>query len=145
MTVSNLFTTNKNGWWIAIASLFTIAYVGGISFGIKQIITVTFLELAQTVCNGLGILGLWFLGFRLKPFPRFFWRVFFAFDIFVLSLRIVFPVGADFLVPPAVFWSFALLFFAPYYVGLFIYAFHSETIWRSTKIRRSETKGKSRL
>jgi len=135
MTLSNLLSMNKNGWWIAIALLFTIAYVGGVSFGIKEIVTVTFLELAQTVCNGVGILGLWFLGFRLKPFPRLFWRVFLAFDIVVLVLRIVFPASSDFLVPPALFWSFALLFLVPYYAGLFIYAFRSETIWRSTKVR----------
>jgi len=137
MTFGNLLSTNKYGWWIAIALLFTIAYVGGVFFGIYESAAVTFLELAQTVCNGLGIIGLWFLALRLKPFPRLFWRIFLAFDIAVLVLTVVFPASPRSYIPPVFFWGVTLLFYVPYYAGLFIYAFRSETIWRSTKGRRS--------
>jgi len=137
MTVSNLLSTNKNGWWIAVALFFTIACVGGVSFGIYESAAVTFLELVQTVCNGLGILGLWFLALRLKPFPRLFWRIFLAFDIAVLVLTMVFPARLDLPSPSVLLWIIGLLFYVLYYGGLFTYAFHSETIWQSTKVRRS--------
>jgi len=137
MTFGNLLSTNKYGWWIAIALLFTIAYVGGVFFGIYESAAVTFLELVQTVCNGLGIIGLWFLALRLKPFPRLFWRIFLAFDIAVLVLRFAFPASSDLLPPSVLLLTFALLFYVVYYAGLFTYAFRSETIWRSTKVKRS--------
>ena len=137
MTFGNLLTANKNGWWIAIALLFTIAYVIGVSFGIAKRSPITSLGFIQTVCNGLGIRGLWLLALRLKPFPRLFWRVFLAFDVTVLALTFVFPASPHPHVPPVILWSLALLFYVPYYAGLFFYAFRSETIWQSTEAKRS--------
>ena len=90
------------------------------------------LKICQQILSAGGVIGLWCLGFERRCLSPTFWRLFLVGDLVVFmsyGLLTPTPPRLQHLNPWPVL-AFVAKFYVPYYIGLFVYGFRSQGIWK---------------
>jgi hypothetical protein len=118
----------KGGWWFAYFVLMVLAFAGALVTGGHSPF-----ELAKSIFFGFGLIGLW--GFIRNVAIG--WRRFWVGYFLLVMAGVIYSIGnlvlgpaidSDFLVLAAV----ACVFTAPQWAALWLYAFRSSVIWRTS-------------
>jgi hypothetical protein len=107
-------------WWLYFALVLALAIMSLIG-------TRSPLDLANSIVNAFGLVGLWGYIRQVAVGHRLFWAGYFAVSVLLSAIATALNV-AD--AAPAVVLAFALTFVLPLYYALWQYAFRSPGAWR---------------